>query len=157
MKLVFWTPALVEKLTDLWASGMPCSAIGEELGCTRNAVIGKAHRMGLQSRSVPPKKSPRPRVKTEPIVRVRKPTPPKPILPEVTTMQPEPIAEPVREGVSFAELGHVQCKFPSESAPFSFCGDTRVPGYPYCATHCRVCYRQSEERIRTRPFYRSAA
>ncbi|MDP6389717.1 MAG: GcrA family cell cycle regulator [Alphaproteobacteria bacterium] len=53
-----WTEARVERLRDLWNGGLSASQIAAELGdVTRNAVIGKAHRLGLSSRPSPIKRS----------------------------------------------------------------------------------------------------
>ncbi len=46
----FWTPERVETLTKLWNEGLYASDIGKTLGCTRNAVIGKANRLNLPAR-----------------------------------------------------------------------------------------------------------
>ena len=53
-----WTEDRVDKLKALWKKGLSASQIAEELGenITRNAVIGKAHRLGLSSRPSPVKK-----------------------------------------------------------------------------------------------------
>jgi GcrA cell cycle regulator len=49
-----WTPARVQRLRELWAAGRTASAIAQELrGVSRNAVIGKAHRLGLEPRPSP--------------------------------------------------------------------------------------------------------
>src|SRR5438046_3378941 len=51
-----WTDERIERLKGLWMQGMTASQIAEELGAvSRNAVIGKAHRLGLQSRPSPVK------------------------------------------------------------------------------------------------------
>jgi GcrA cell cycle regulator len=51
-----WTDERIERLTTLWTQGMTASQIADELGgVSRNAVIGKAHRLGLQSRPSPVK------------------------------------------------------------------------------------------------------
>ena len=47
-----WTDERVETLKRMWAEGQSASAIAKELGgVTRNAVIGKVHRLGLSNRS----------------------------------------------------------------------------------------------------------
>ncbi len=49
-----WTDERIERLKDMWTRGMTASQIADDLGgVSRNAVIGKAHRLGLQSRPSP--------------------------------------------------------------------------------------------------------
>ena len=56
-----WTDEKVETLTKLWREGKSASEISVLLGdVTRNAVIGKAHRLGLASRPSPIKRQPKP-------------------------------------------------------------------------------------------------
>ncbi|HEY0325968.1 MAG TPA: GcrA family cell cycle regulator [Allosphingosinicella sp.] len=51
-----WTDERIDRLKEMWSRGMTASQIAEELGAvSRNAVIGKAHRLGLQSRPSPVK------------------------------------------------------------------------------------------------------
>ncbi|HEX5183018.1 MAG TPA: GcrA family cell cycle regulator [Allosphingosinicella sp.] len=51
-----WTDERIERLKSLWSQGITASQIADELGgVSRNAVIGKAHRLGLQSRPSPVK------------------------------------------------------------------------------------------------------
>jgi GcrA cell cycle regulator len=51
-----WTDERIDRLKELWTQGMTASHIADELGgVSRNAVIGKAHRLGLQSRPSPVK------------------------------------------------------------------------------------------------------
>eukprot|EP01042_Synura_sphagnicola_P022017 gene22017-28035_t len=65
-----WTEERIEKLTKMWEGGATASQIAEELGgVSRNAVIGKAHRLGLKARPSPVKpndKPEAPRVETAP-------------------------------------------------------------------------------------------
>lgn len=57
----FWTdnPDAAGKLRTLWKKGLSASQIAAELGCTRNTVIGKAHRLRLSKRPSPIKRKPR--------------------------------------------------------------------------------------------------
>ena len=51
-----WTDERIEKLTKMWEGGSTASQIADELGgVSRNAVIGKAHRLGLKARPSPVK------------------------------------------------------------------------------------------------------
>src|ERR1700733_2511264 len=59
-----WTDERVELLKKLWSEGLSASAIATELGgVTRNAVIGKVHRLGLSGRAKAPAPAPQRRVK----------------------------------------------------------------------------------------------
>ncbi len=51
-----WTPERIDELTKLWETGHSASAIGKILGVSKNAVVGKAHRMKLQARPSPIKR-----------------------------------------------------------------------------------------------------
>ena len=53
-----WTPQRVNALIALWDEGLPTSEIGRRLGITKNAVIGKVHRLGLAKRGSPIKERP---------------------------------------------------------------------------------------------------
>ncbi|CAN5168687.1 GcrA family cell cycle regulator [soil metagenome] len=67
-----WTDERIEQLKTMWEKGMTASQIAEELGgVSRNAVIGKAHRLGLQSRPSPVKATDTPRKKV--VAPVKKP------------------------------------------------------------------------------------
>ena len=49
-----WTNERVEELKNLWSEGLSASQIAKRLGdVTRNAVIGKVHRLGLEARIKP--------------------------------------------------------------------------------------------------------
>ncbi len=91
-----WTDERIERLKELWSRGMTASHIADELGgVSRNAVIGKAHRLGLQSRPSPVKPNepaPKPRAKG----RDRAPAPPE-ALSVADVPAPQPIARPEPE------------------------------------------------------------
>ncbi|MCC4232548.1 GcrA cell cycle regulator [Sphingobium soli] len=68
-----WTDERIDQLKAMWERGLTASQIAEELGgVSRNAVIGKAHRLGLQSRPSPVKANEAPKRAAAP---ARKPTP----------------------------------------------------------------------------------
>ena len=56
-----WTEDRLAKLRELWDKKLSITKIGEELGVSRNAVAGKAHRLGLEKRQSPIKPSIKPK------------------------------------------------------------------------------------------------
>lgn len=52
-----WTDAMVEKLKELWSQGVTTGEIGKRLGISKNSIVGKVHRLGLEGRPSPIKKS----------------------------------------------------------------------------------------------------
>ncbi len=102
-----WTDERIDHLKELWSQGKTASHIAEELGgVSRNAVIGKAHRLGLQSRPSPVKPNePAPKAKAKKVERAESPTPaprpaaaPAPAAPwEDDGNEPPAAARPARE------------------------------------------------------------
>jgi len=85
-----WTEERIEKLTKMWESGSTASQIAEELGgVSRNAVIGKAHRLGLKARPSPVKEKPAKAKAAAP-----KPKPKTEAKPKVEAAAPKPAAPP---------------------------------------------------------------
>ena len=113
-----WTPERVEVLTRLWAEELSARQIAAKLwGVTRNAVIGKAHRLNLQRGAPVPEPPPAP----EPVIPE---VPPMALGPEVKSwMCRWQIDEPGRLGLYI-------------------CGKTAQPGRPYCAEHLTASYLQ---------------
>lgn len=69
-----WTDERIEKLTKMWEGGATASQIAEELGgVSRNAVIGKAHRLGLKARPSPVK--PNEKAEAAPAAKAQRPAP----------------------------------------------------------------------------------
>jgi len=122
-----WTQERIERLQALWLEGKSFSDIADVLGSTRNAVIGKAHRLGLC----------RPKDKTR--VSIARPAPAQPVTP-----MPRPADLPKRRGkpVKLTELQHWMCRFPL--------GDPKSPDFRFCAeptiddksSWCADCARQ---------------
>ena len=94
-----WTDERIETLKTMWAEGATASQIAEKLGdVSRNAVIGKAHRLGLKSRPSPVKANekpkPAPRAETPAPAKAAKPKP-EPEAKEKPAAEPEAAAAPV--------------------------------------------------------------
>jgi GcrA cell cycle regulator len=97
-----WTEERIAILTKMWEGGSTASQIAEELGgVSRNAVIGKAHRLGLKARPSPVKANdPKPEAKAKPVE--PKPAPkaakPKPAPPPPSPGQQSPPRPPATAG-----------------------------------------------------------
>lgn len=139
-----WTDERIEKLKQLWADGLSASQIARTLGeVTRNAVIGKVHRLGLAGRAT-----------THRAERPRAAVPARIAPPRVAPIKAEPVAEeplePMPENaVSVLDLSNAVCKWPigdpADSA-FRFCGRKSKPGSPYCEAHARMAYQPAQTR-----------
>ncbi|MEP5117863.1 MAG: GcrA family cell cycle regulator, partial [Marinomonas sp.] len=69
-----WTDERIDSLKNMWEKGLTASQIAEELGgVSRNAVIGKAHRLGLKSRPSPVKAKPKAKKGAKPAAKPKKP------------------------------------------------------------------------------------
>lgn len=125
-----WTDDRVALLKKLWGEGKTAAEIAKELGgVTRNAVIGKAHRLKLSNRVSPIQQNKKPVVKAPP--------PEKKIRPQV-------LIEENRERIPLMELSGRMCRWPigdPQEENFGFCGETSIAGFPYCAEHGKVAYQ----------------
>ena len=87
-----WTDERIDRLKELWSKGMTASQIADELGgVSRNAVIGKAHRLGLQSRPSPVKANEPAPAKAKAVAEPEAEAAPAPVQ---TRPQPQPQAAP---------------------------------------------------------------
>ena len=151
-----WTDERVETLKKLWLDGLSASQIAKQLGgVTRNAVIGKVHRLGLSGRAAPSQPT-RPAFKA--------PRPPRPVtaapaprrMEAVASASPAPttpvvyVEEP--GSATVLTLGAHMCKWPigdPSSDGFTFCGRRTGAEGPYCIEHARVAYQPQQPRKRT--------
>ena len=144
-----WTDERVEILKKLWQEGLSASQIAAELGgVTRNAVIGKVHRLGLSGRAAP----------SQPQRAVYKaPRPPRPVSAPTIRREPSLRAEPVRVRIpeepgmaTVLTLAAHMCKWPigdPSSTEFTFCG--RGTAGTYCSEHSQVAYQPQQNRKRS--------
>jgi GcrA cell cycle regulator len=151
-----WDDELVEQLKTLWIDGnLSASEIGGRLGgMSRNAVIGKAHRLGLPGRTTRTSTNPRPRA-APCVARARKMVAcakkqaapaapaPEPDLPPMGLSDADVIFGPGK-GVTILKLTHETCRWPvgNPAMPdFVFCGHS-VYKKTYCRGHARVAGRR---------------
>ena len=156
-----WTEDRVGALKKLWLEGQSASQIAKQLGggVTRNAVIGKVHRLGLSGRAAPSQPA-RTAATTFRTARPRPaaPAPAQPSAPRrLEAVQPKPVqpAAPVPAPIpdlpgtaTVMTLGAHMCKGPigdPSSREFSFCGRRASEGV-YCVEHARVAYQPQTKR-----------
>jgi len=118
-----WTDERIEKLTKMWEGGATASQIADELGgVSRNAVIGKAHRLGLKARPSPVKPNDKPEkaAPPPPAAKKAKPAAPKPPAREAEARtapeapEPAPFAD---EPAPAPAAPRAQPASPAEAAP----------------------------------------
>jgi GcrA cell cycle regulator len=158
-----WTDERVELLKKLWADGLSASQIAAELGgITRNAVIGKVHRLGLSGRAKSVSAAaPRPRkARASHMLRIsRAAVRGNTALAHAYEFEAETVPElieniiPIGQRRTILELTEQTCRWPigdPGSSDFFFCGGNTITGLPYCAYHSRVAYQPPVERRRDR-------
>ncbi|MGO8738570.1 GcrA family cell cycle regulator [Rhodoblastus sp.] len=169
-----WTDERVEQLKKMWLDGLSASQIANELGegISRNAVIGKVHRLGLSGRvKSPAPATARPRARSEgepaastaPVVHgnlavavAARPAPapaPRPAAEEVVV--------PISERVGIMDLRESMCRWPlgdPTTPEFRYCGARMQIGLgPYCTYHARIAYQPAMDRRRDRERRAAAA
>ncbi|MCP4933442.1 MAG: GcrA cell cycle regulator [bacterium] len=168
-----WTDERVELLKKLWAEGLSARQIADQLGgVTRNAVIGKVHRLGLSGRATTSRsKTMRPRkkrvdssVKTmsgtssqtpRAAVSAKEATPHQsPGLENFPTAMITPIDElviPLADRVTMETLKEKHCKWPigdPSEEDFHYCGHTRHGDGVYCEFHMAKAYQPARRSAR---------
>ena len=155
-----WTDERIDQLKQLWEKGLTASQIADKLagGISRNAVIGKAHRLGLKARPSPVKSGEgMPGVETAAEARpAAAAATPVAEAPRPKPVAARPAATPATTGsgkTSLLDLSDKICKWPighPGEPDFHFCGKPAQPTFPYCGEHCAVAYQAQLPR-RDRP------
>ena len=167
-----WTDERVEQLRQHWLEGKSASQIATLLGhgLTRNAVIGKVHRLGLAGRAKSPSTAAsRPRASSQQAVQRAAPPRMTPVGPRIvrgatalaiaprieTEAEPQAydsVVLPMSLRVTIIELTEAMCRWPlgdPTSPDFRYCGSPAANG-PYCGHHGRLAYQPAQERRRDR-------
>ena len=131
-----WTEERIEQLKNLWNEGLSASQIARVLGdVTRNAVIGKVHRLGLAGRAGPVRAE-RPRTGRRSPMHISAPQP--------EIVEEEPIVLEDGKFATVLTINDRMCRWPigdpSENE-FHFCGRKPKAGSPYCEAHARKAYQ----------------
>lgn len=167
-----WTDERVELLKKLWGEGLSASQIAAELGgVSRNAVIGKVHRLKLSGRGKTTKPAPRIR-KT-----VQSPARSLPVrdsedhdalpssvvsaheinaakadlIPDSFSDSMANVVVPMARHLTLLQLSENTCKWPVGdplSDEFYFCGADAGEGTPYCSFHSKLAFQPISERRR---------
>ena len=136
-----WTDEKVEKLKELWTKGHTASQIAEVLGdTTRNAVIGKAHRLNLEARA--PSKNSGDSVTRENKTARRGPTPTSRKA-KFQSILLDKNFEP-ENPKSLENLTDETCKWPighPNEEKFYFCGRSSLKDFSYCKLHLLHAYQ----------------
>jgi GcrA cell cycle regulator len=169
-----WTEEIIVRLRGLWAEGHSTAEIGRRLGVSKNAVVGKAHRLDLPARPSPIRRDGvggatmrRPAAR-----RVAGPTLP-PLSsgdaqqavataqpPLAYRQEPDPVASvhavppvvapaPRMQAVPRPYARTLTCCWPigePGTKSFHFCDDEAASGKPYCATHAGLAYVKVRDR-----------
>lgn len=168
-----WTDERVELLRKLWSEGLSASQIAAQLGgVSRNAVIGKVHRLKLSSRGrataapARQKKASQGASVTKSVTRTS--TVARTVTVGATALQAhfdvEPVARqyvrpvenvvvPISRRLHLVELTERTCKWPNGdplSEEFHFCGNDSAETGPYCSYHARVAFQPAADRRRMR-------
>jgi len=136
-----WTDEKVEKLKDLWSKGHTASEIAEILGdTTRNAVIGKAHRLNLEARAPSKQSSSSEKQDTKVVRKTQQPMSRKSKFKSILldkNFEPE-------KPTSLEGLTDSTCRWPMghpDEEKFYFCGRKPIEDFPYCKLHVLYAFQ----------------
>jgi len=167
-----WTEQQIETLKKMWGNGYSANDIAKNLGggVTRNAVIGKAHRLKLSAGAASARPSVEHPSKTAGVVvaKINKISKRRPMLRGIASAQVsempqrttaiirQPVLRPIEtarrsEGIPVTKAGEHHCRWPigdPRSPDFRFCGCDTQEGLPYCTHHARIAYQTVSRRSR---------
>ena len=170
-----WTDERIERLKKMWADGATASQIADELGgVSRNAVIGKVHRLKLSSRGRATAAPARQKKATQASGGSKSVSRATSVSRSVTTsigatalqqqFDAEPVARhylrpvenvvvPISRRLQLVQLNERTCKWPNGdplSEDFHFCGNESAESGPYCSYHAKIAFQPASERRRSR-------
>ncbi|BDG70314.1 GcrA family cell cycle regulator [Roseomonas fluvialis] len=153
-----WTTEAIERLKALWAEGHSTAEIGRRMGISKNAVVGKAHRLNLSARPSPIRRDAMPRPAPAPRAPRPAPVPMQRLVQPTAIRQAPPPAPPPQASAapvvrSFPSarprIGARSCCWPigePGTQGFRFCGADPMAGKPYCTEHAALAYVKPRDR-----------
>lgn len=150
-----WTDESVEELRRLWDKGLTANEIAKKLGVTKNAIVGKVHRLCLKARPSPiktkgeetaaPKSTVKKNVVTE-IIEETNDT----IAEQISeTVVETPVVKDDGSRIRLVELDSHTCRWPlgdPRDEDFGFCGKKVRAGQTYCDEHSTVAYVKANRK-----------
>ena len=158
-----WNDETIARLRELWAEGLSTAEIGRRMSVSKNAVVGKAHRLNL-----PPRPSP---IRRDGVTTAARPAAPRrvtgPTLPPLSAAVPAAAAAPAAvppphrapapqaarpaavRAVPYAPSRLSTCCWPigePGTRSFRFCDSDATAGKPYCSTHAALAYVRVRDR-----------
>lgn len=165
-----WPEAEVNQLLTLWESGLPASRIAAALGTgkSRNAVLGKLHRLGkLDGKPIERETEERERPRPPRPPRAQPSMPDVPQRPRLVKPEPEPLVivapVPARKGgepITVALLEPHHCRWPHGdpgTPEFHFCGAPNNGISSYCQFHAAKAFALNEANRSLKRATREAA
>jgi len=160
-----WNEETIARLRALWAEGLSTAEIGRRMAISKNAVVGKAHRLNLPARPSPIRRdgngaAPRPATPrrvtgpTLPPLAAASAPPPQlasaPIAPSVASKAALPRVVVSRPpSTTFRPMRPQTCCWPigePGTKSFRFCDSEAMPGKPYCQEHAALAYVKVRDR-----------
>jgi GcrA cell cycle regulator len=160
-----WNEESIARLRALWAEGLSTAEIGRRMSISKNAVVGKAHRLNLPARPSP--------IRREGVAGVVRPVAPRrvtgPTLPPLAAASapaPQLVTAPISQppappsavprvvasrpaSTSFRAIRPQACCWPigePGTKSFRFCDAEATPGKPYCQEHAALAYVKVRDR-----------
>ena len=149
-----WTAETIDRLRAVWADGHSTAEIGRRMGVSKNAVVGKAHRLNLPARPSPIRRDTEGAPRRRQPRRMHGPTLPvlratlAPMPPELKPVErPSPVLRTICQPRPYARVS--PCCWPMGepgTRSFRFCDAAAVPGKPYCDNHAAIAYVKIKDR-----------
>lgn len=153
---MIWDDETTRDLRRLWTERHSTSEIARRLGCSKNAAVGKAHRLDLEAR-------PSPIHRPAGAIGGHRPSVPRAVGPTIPPLasdakppamplaiaQTRVVAPPPPPPVRVVRRASMTCCWPlgePGTRTFRFCDDTAVPGKPYCGEHAKLAYVRVRDR-----------